>query len=150
MCISFPHVDDAIQPQHGPSGRRSHTVLAGAGLGDHPGGPDPLGQQRLSDGVVDLMGSGVIQVLPFQIDAGATQFTAQALRKVERAGPSYIFLENLIQFLVEVGVILVALKCFIANLSLTVSDSFNFTTNKPKENAFTLSLHKLCSILQWY
>src|SRR5699024_7797467 len=63
-------------------------------------------------------------------------FTAQALRKVERAGPSYIFLENLIQFLVEVGVILVALKCFIQLLQDLLQFRRHKTASEFPEKSF--------------
>ena len=43
-------------------------VLSGAGLGDDPPLAHPLGQQRLPEGVVDLVGPGVVEVLALEID----------------------------------------------------------------------------------
>ena len=50
------------------AGRRGRNpVLAGAGLGDHPVLAEPPGEQRLAQGVVDLVGPGVGEVLALEI-----------------------------------------------------------------------------------
>jgi len=66
-----PHVDDALQSQQGAGGRGGNSVLAGAGLSDHPRLAHPRRQQRLADGVVDLVGAGVGEVLALEVDLGA-------------------------------------------------------------------------------
>ena len=49
------HVDDARQVEQRAGRRGRHAVLAGAGLGDHPGLAEPPGEQRLAERVVDLV-----------------------------------------------------------------------------------------------
>ncbi len=62
-------------------------MLAGPGLGDDAGLAHALGQQPLAEGVVDLVGAGVGQVLPLEVDASATQTPRQAGCEVEGRGP---------------------------------------------------------------
>ena len=62
-------------------------MLARAGLGDHPPLAHPLGEERLAEDVVDLVGAGVTEVLALQVDPGAAGLLAEARREVERGGP---------------------------------------------------------------
>jgi hypothetical protein len=52
-------------------------VLAGARLGDDPGLAHAPGQQDLPDGVVDLVGAGVAEVLALEVDARTAQRLGQ-------------------------------------------------------------------------
>ena len=58
-------------------------MLAGAGLGDDPLLAHPLGEQRLADGVVDLVRAGVGEVLALEVDAPPDPL-GEALGEVER------------------------------------------------------------------
>ncbi len=78
-----PHVDDALEAEQRAGGRRRDAVLTGAGLGDDAGLAHPLGEQRLADGVVDLVRAGVGQVLALEEHAAA-DVVRQPLRLVER------------------------------------------------------------------
>ena len=69
LDVLLAHVDDARQVQQGTGGGRRDAVLAGTGLGDDPGLPETAGQERLPKGVVDLVGAGVGEVLPLQVEA---------------------------------------------------------------------------------
>ena len=62
------HVDDALEPEQRAGGGGRDAVLAGAGLGDDPLLAHALGQQRLAERVVDLVGAGVEQVLALEED----------------------------------------------------------------------------------
>ena len=55
-------------------------MLAGARLGDHPLLAHAHRQQRLAHGVVDLVGTGMVQVLALQINPGATGICAVSRR----------------------------------------------------------------------
>ena len=78
------HVDDAFDVEQGAGGGGGDPVLAGAGLGDDPRLAHALGQQDLTDRVVDLVGAGVGEVLALQVDPAADPL-AQALGQIERA-----------------------------------------------------------------
>ena len=64
--VLLAHVDHAVQAEQRARGRGGHAVLAGAGLGDHPGLAHPLGEQHLAEHVVDLVGAGVGEVLALE------------------------------------------------------------------------------------
>ena len=64
--VHLAHVDDALHAEEGRGGGRGHTVLAGAGLGDQAVLAHPPGQQSLADHVVDLVRTGVGQVLALE------------------------------------------------------------------------------------
>src|SRR5690606_419277 len=58
----------------------------GAGFGDDPRLAHAACQQRLADGVVDLVRAGVVQVLALEQDARAADVLRQPARLVDRAG----------------------------------------------------------------
>ena len=62
------HVDDARQAEQRAGSRGRDAVLAGARLGDDAGLAETPGQQRLAEGVVDLVGAGVREVLALEMD----------------------------------------------------------------------------------
>jgi hypothetical protein len=53
--------------------RGGHAVLAGPGLGDHARLAHAPREQRLSEGVVDLVRAGVVQVLALEVDLRAAE-----------------------------------------------------------------------------
>jgi len=65
-------------------------VLAGPGLGDDALLAHPRGEQRLADGVVDLVRAGVVQVLALEQDLRAADLLAEALGVIDRAGTAHI------------------------------------------------------------
>ena len=69
LGVDLAHVDRALEAEQGGRRRRGHPVLAGAGLGDHPGLAHPAGQQGLAEHVVDLVRAGVVEVLALEHDA---------------------------------------------------------------------------------
>ena len=64
--ILRPHVHHALEIEAGADGRGRNPVLTGAGLGDDPALPHSAREQGLADRVVDLVGAGVVQVLPLE------------------------------------------------------------------------------------
>ncbi len=64
--VLHAHVDDTVEPEQGGSGGRRHAVLPGTGLGDHARLAHALGEQRLPEGVVDLVRPGVVEVLALE------------------------------------------------------------------------------------
>ena len=68
LGVHLAHVDGALQPEERGRRGRGHAVLAGPGLGDHPGLAHPPGEQGLAEHVVDLVRAGVVQVLALEHD----------------------------------------------------------------------------------
>ena len=77
LGVDLAHVDGALESEQRGRGRRGDAVLAGAGLGDHAGLADALGEQRLAEHVVDLVRAGVVEVLALQDDACAAGVPAK-------------------------------------------------------------------------
>ena len=59
-------------------------LLTGAGLRNHPLFPHPARQQGLTEGIVDLVRTRMVQVFPLQVDLRPAQVPRQALGKEER------------------------------------------------------------------
>ena len=66
LHVDLAHVDDAVEPDERRRGGAGDPVLPGAGLGDQPALAHALREQGLAEHVVDLVGSGVVQVLPLE------------------------------------------------------------------------------------
>ena len=64
--VDLAHVHDAFEPEQRGGGGRGHAVLARTRLGDQAGLAHALSQQGLTQDVVDLVRTGVVQVLPLQ------------------------------------------------------------------------------------
>ena len=82
--VLLAHVHDALHAEARAHGGRCDAVLAGAGLRDDPPLAEALGDQRLPDGVVDLVRTRVREVLALQIDARTADVGGQALGQVDR------------------------------------------------------------------
>ena len=82
-------------------------MLAGSGFGDQTGFSHFFRQQRLAEHIVDLMGAGVIQILPLQIDPGAAQILGHAFGVIQPGGTARVFAQQFVQFLIEFRIIFV-------------------------------------------
>mmetsp|Transcript_53020 Transcript_53020/g.148809 ORF Transcript_53020/g.148809 Transcript_53020/m.148809 type:complete len:565 (+) Transcript_53020:627-2321(+) len=86
LHVNRAHVDDALQA-HQRAGRRSgDAVLPGTGLSDDATLPKLLREQRLAQGVVDLVSARVRQLLALEPQLGAAKLLRQILREVQRGG----------------------------------------------------------------
>ena len=92
--VDGTHVDLALQPEQGGCGRQRHTVLPRAGLRDQLLLAHPLGQQPLTQAVVDLVGTGVVEVLAFEVDLHPAKMPSQPNSRLLFRGS----LQELLQF----------------------------------------------------
>ena len=102
--VFLAHVDRAFDAEEGAGRRRGDAVLAGAGLGDHPRLVHPLGQHDLADGVVDLVGAGVVQVLALQVDLGPAGVFREPLGVKERRRAADVVLQVIVQPRLKLGI----------------------------------------------
>ena len=72
-------------------------MLTGAGLGNHARLAHATRQQRLTDGVVDLVRAGMVQVFALEVDLRAAELVRPALGVIDRAGPSNEMLELILE-----------------------------------------------------
>ena len=68
LRILFPHENLTVHVQKRGGGSRGHAVLSCACFRNDAGLPHLFRQKRLSQHIVDLVGTGVIQVFSFQIN----------------------------------------------------------------------------------
>ena len=83
LHICSTHKDFALHIHQGTDGGCCHTVLTGSCLCDDTGLAHLLCHQNLTDGIVDLVCSCMVQVLTLQIEL-ATIFLAHAFGIIER------------------------------------------------------------------
>ena len=74
-----------LNPKPGRHGGGGDPMLTGAGFGDNPGLSHAPDQQALTHDVVGLVGAGVVQVLPFDVDVGPAEVAGQVFRKRQGA-----------------------------------------------------------------
>ena len=109
LGVLLAHENLAFQPQQGRRRGGGHAVLARAGFRDDPGFSHLLGQQRLSQHVVDFVGSGVVEILPLDVDLRPAQILRHLLRIIQQRRPSRVFLQQGVQLGVKVRIRLVML-----------------------------------------
>ncbi len=80
-------------------------MLASARLGDDLGLAEAAGEEKLAQGVVDLVGSRVVEILTLQPDVGAAGIFCQPLRLVQVTRAAHPGVERAV-FLPEGGVVL--------------------------------------------
>ena len=105
LDVHGPHVHLAVQSEERGGGGRGHAVLAGTGLGDDALLAHALGEERLAQDIVDLVGAGVAEVFSLEIDARAAAVPGEALGEVERGGPARVVPEEVAEAAPEAGVL---------------------------------------------
>jgi hypothetical protein len=101
--VHLAHVDDALQPDECTDGSGSYAVLSCSGFGNDPFFTQALRDQYLTDGIIDLMGAGMVQVFPLQVNIG-TVMLAQPFSKIERAWPADVVFQQRIEFFFKLRV----------------------------------------------
>ena len=69
-CVDLSHVDAALETEHRTHGGRGNAVLSCSGLRDHAGLAHALDEQCLPDRIIDLMGTGMVEVLTLEEHSG--------------------------------------------------------------------------------
>src|SRR5262249_16130021 len=98
LDVGCAHIDDAGEFEQRACCRRRNAMLAGAGLGDYAALAHSSRQQRLPKHVVYLVRASMVELVPLQIEFGASTVTRQPLREIQRAGAAYIMLEVIVEF----------------------------------------------------
>ena len=104
LDVGFTHVDRAGQIEQRADGRGGDAVLAGPGFRDDAALAHPPGQQDLADAIVDLVGAGMVQLVPLEVDLGAAELRGQPLRVIQRAGTADVMRQVVAQFRRERGI----------------------------------------------
>mmetsp|Transcript_11586 Transcript_11586/g.20582 ORF Transcript_11586/g.20582 Transcript_11586/m.20582 type:complete len:366 (+) Transcript_11586:390-1487(+) len=108
-CLSphvfFTHVNSTVQVEKSTCGGSCYTVLTSSSLRDNTLLTNATCNKALSQGIVDLMCTGVGKILSFQPDFGSTNVLGQTFGKVQRRGPSYVVAAKCLEFELELGIL---------------------------------------------
>ena len=77
--IHSAHVNVTLQAEVCSGGGKSHTVLAGTGFGNDLLLAHELGKETFTHAVVQLVGTGVVEIFALEINLALAENTAQAL-----------------------------------------------------------------------
>ena len=98
--IDGSHIDHAGHAHQRAGGSSGHAVLSGSSLGDDACFSKGSREEDLSDGVVDFVRPGVVEVFALEIDAGTISL-AEASRMVEGTGASDVVAQEGLKFALE-------------------------------------------------
>ena len=105
LHVHLAHVNDAFHAEAGADGGGGDAMLAGSGFRDDAFFPESFGEQDLAERVVDLVGTGVEQVLAFQVNLRAAEQFGPAFGEVERSRAADVVVKQVIEFRLECGVV---------------------------------------------
>lgn len=83
------HEDGALHTELGADGSGGDTVLTGTGLGDNLLLAESAGEKQLTESVVDLVGTGVVEIFTLQPDVGTTSVLSETLGLVKLTGTAH-------------------------------------------------------------
>ena len=90
LDIDCAHVNNAFQPKARADRGCRNAMLARTGFRDDAGFAHAHSQQNLAHHIIDFMRAGMVELIPLQIDLGATQMLGEPLGKIKRAGATDI------------------------------------------------------------
>jgi len=98
LDINRTHVNITLKTEQGGCSGKGNPMLTGTGLCDHLLLSQLLGQQRFSDTVIDLMCSGMVQVLTLEINLSSSDCFTQPSCMVDRRWTSNVMFLETCQF----------------------------------------------------
>ena len=104
--ILCAHIDGAGQIKQRAHRGGGHAVLAGPCFRNNAALAHALGQQDLAQTVVDFVGAGVIQFVPFKINLRPAQIIGDAFGMPQRAGPPHIVTKQQAELALKLIIIL--------------------------------------------
>src|SRR5262245_43046649 len=104
--VFLAHVNIAFETQERAYGRRSDSVLSGAGFRDDAFLAHAPREQALTETVVDLVRAGVIQVFTLKINLRAAPSLCQTFGRIQRSWPSRIIVKEIVELRLKTGVAL--------------------------------------------
>src|SRR6056297_1227034 len=131
------HVDDAFQAELGADRGRGHAVLTGAGFRDDAGLAHAAGEDDLAQHVVDLVRTGVVQLVALHVDLRPAQPLGQPLREIERRGSADVVGPEVVHLVPER---LVGLRLLVFRLEFEDERHQGFRDEPPAEVAETALL----------
>ena len=107
LTVQLPHKNFAFHTQKRRHCRSRNAVLSRAGFRDHTRLTHFFGQKHLSDAVVDLVGSGMVEIFSLEIDLCSSEVLCHLLRIIKAGRPARVLVQELCQLCVKSGIILI-------------------------------------------
>ena len=105
--VLLAHEHHALHAHQGSGSGGGNAMLTGTGLGDEAGLAHLFGQQRLPENIVDLVRTGVIQVLTLEVDLCTAEVLGHLFCIVQAAGAACVLVEQFGELPIELRVIFV-------------------------------------------
>ena len=87
-------------------------MLAGSGLCDDTGFSHSFCEEALSEHVVDFVGSGVVQILSFEVNFCSAEILCHFLCVVEKGRAARVIFQQVIEFLAELRIVFIIIVLF--------------------------------------
>lgn len=88
--VLSPHVDGTLETELSTNSSGGDSMLSGSGLGNDLLLSETTCQKNLSKGVVDLVGSSVVEVLTLQPDLSSSTVLGETVGELKVAGTSHV------------------------------------------------------------
>lgn len=105
LNVHLAHADCALEAHERRARGRGHAVLARTGFGNNPLFAHPLGQQALTQGIVDLVRAQVVQILSLEPDLSSAQPFAEVRAMENRTRPARVMHKKIFQLPLKGGVL---------------------------------------------
>ena len=99
--IFFAHVHHAWQAESSTRCRCSDPVLTSSRFGNDPLFSHSEGKQRLSDRIIDLVSTGVVQIFTLEVDLCPATSVRQSLGEVQWVWPTNECMQQAVELLLE-------------------------------------------------
>ena len=123
------HVDGTWHVELSADGGGSDTVLSGTSLGDDLGLAQTAGEKDLTECIVDLVGSSVVQVLTLEVDVSTTGVLGETLSEVEVAWTTHPLVVSAV-LLPELWIILDSVETVVKLLQAVHQRLWNVSTSE--------------------
>ncbi|CAB4553384.1 unannotated protein [freshwater metagenome] len=108
--VYLAHVDEALHVHQCSRSRSSHTVLAGSGFCNESCLAHPLGQQCLTQHVIDFVRARMVQIFTLEVQL-KPELLAKAVASGERAWTTGVVCEQCVELVAKNGVGPSIFKC---------------------------------------
>ena len=107
LGVLLAHEHHTLHAHQGSGRGGGNAMLTGTGLGDEAGLAHLFGQQRLSENIVDLVRTGVVQVFALEVDLCTAEVLGHLFCIVQAAGAACVLVEQFGELPIELRVIFV-------------------------------------------
>ena len=136
LSIFLSHEYFTFQSQERRCRGSSHPMLSRASFRDDAGLTHFLSQQALSQRVINLMCSGMIQIFSLQIDFGSAQILCHLLRVVEKGWTVGIIIQQVLQFCLKIRIVFIEIVSFFQSMNFIHQCFRNILSSKRTKSSF--------------